>query len=242
MKVAIVVGFFDPVWAELEKRYSAQIAEKTLVLIKPEEPKPIPCIAEIASRISDLCGKAESALILVAQLVGYEWVVAKVEEMATLAEARNVGLDIAVRITKEASDWKWVQSIVGEFGLPQPSSVTMATVRRALGDTKVLCVSMEGRTRLSDALLRAGFPKEAVEQFFVERLIPPAKNSNLISSISAESGQCRHLLYAWDGLRTLPSSVKKQFRGKHYESATAAQVAESFKKWVMKFKEVLEGV
>ena len=236
MRVAIVVGFFDRVWTELEREYSAQIAEKTLILVKQAQPRPIPNISEIASRLSEASSRAQSILIITASLARYPWVPEKVQEMACAEENRIAGLTIRTEVQRHANDWQSIIKILNDFGLAPPSSVPVEVVRRALGKTRVLCVSMEGRTTIRAALQRAGFPESALDEFCIERVIPAGKNPNLLSSISAESSTCAHLLYAWHGLRTLSPTVKKRFKGKQYESATAAQVAEAFKRWVLKFR------
>jgi hypothetical protein len=236
LKVAIVVGFFDPVWAELQREYAAHVAEKTLILVKPALPSPIPRIPDVASRVADASGRAKSLLVVAASLDNYEWVPMRIEEMVVTIGRRTAGLEVRTEIRKSATDPKEILQLIADFALEPPLPISVELLRTALRDTKVLCVSMEGRTTLRDALMRAGFPEEAWDLYFVERIIPGARNSNLLNSIGLESHQCTHLLYAWDGLRTLSSAVKKKFKGKQYECPTAAQVAEAFKRWVLKFK------
>lgn len=73
MNIAIVVGFLDPVWLKLEQAYSAQIQAKSLILVKPIHPDPIPRIADFSARLAEASSRADSVLIIAARLVNYEW-------------------------------------------------------------------------------------------------------------------------------------------------------------------------
>jgi hypothetical protein len=53
-----------------------------------------------------------------------------------------------------------------------------------------------------------------------------------MNRLGQKAKQYEHLLYAWDGLRTIKADVKKKFTGKAYEAETAAKVIEIFRKWL----------
>jgi hypothetical protein len=234
LKVVIVVGFFESVYLELEKQFAAQIAEKTVVFVKPAHPTPIPRIADISSRLADATRKASSILLVTARLENYEWIPEKVEQMAAVARSKNTNLEILTEVGKNASDHCEIADLITGFGLEKPRPISAAALGEALGGSKALCVSITGKTKIRDALRRAGFPDEVFDSHFIERIIPTGKNSNLLYSLGAESQHCLHLLYAWDGLRTLDPSVKRKFKGKQYERKTAAHVVEDFKRWVLR--------
>jgi len=154
--------------------------------------------------------------------------------MANACEARNAAVKVETKILLSARDHNDVLEMIETYQLAKPSPLTVEMVRRAVGNTKVLCMNMEGRTSVFGALLRAGIPQEALNEMFVERTVGPAKNSNLLSSLTSEAQQCSHLLYAWDGLRTLAPNVKRKFKGKQFEAPTAAQVAEAARRWIVR--------
>jgi hypothetical protein len=109
----------------------------------------------------------------------------------------------------------------------------MQLLQDVLGSSRVLCANLEGKTSFFEALIRAGVPAEACGRFFVERSVTAGRNSNLMSVLGEEAKICDHLLYAWDGLRTLTPAVKRKFKGKAYEAQTGPKVIEIFRKWLL---------
>ena len=96
---------------------------------------------------------------------------------------------------------------------------------------RVLCVSLEGKTSIIEALERAGFASDAVSQCFEEERVEGGRNSGLLQHLSSRSLQYRYLLYAFDGLRTLSPAIKHKFV-KCWEAPNAAKVVAQFKKWI----------
>ena len=62
-----------------------------------------------------------------------------------------------------------------------------------------------------------------------------------MNTVGNTAKHCEHLLYAWEGLRTLKATVKRRFTGKACEAASAAQVAQMFKNWVLAEYKRIEG-
>lgn len=117
--------------------------------------------------------------------------------------------------------------------LPEPSEITVELSRSRLSGQKVLCVVVDGHTGFLKSLCRAGFPQCLWDEFFEEMVLPPGKNSNLMEMLYHKADGFAHLLYAWTGLRTLPSKVKNRYVGKAFEAPTAKDVVNLFKPWVL---------
>jgi hypothetical protein len=172
-------------------------------------------------------------MIVLAVLENYKWVEGKVQGMINTAHSRKPCVDFKLKIYKDAGAVDQVLADVEQFGLPQPATITMELLERVLGDARVLCASSDGKTTIRDALRRAGFPPEAADKFFSECIVTPGRNSNLIAALSEGASHCDHLLYAWEGLRTLDAKTKKRFSGRCYEANSAAKVVEIFRKWIL---------
>lgn len=237
MKVVFVVGFYDTVRGALEKKYSSQLGAGTLVFIRQASGKPIPDLQDFNSRFSHIAPKCDSVMVLLAILQNYGWVADKVAALIHRVGERHphvkielsapprleVGVGAAEELIKE----------IEEFGLPAPETITLQMLEQILGNTQVLCMSLEGKAGFAEALERANFPHECITRFFIERPIGPGRNSNLMNIVSQEARRCAHFLYAWDGLRTLKPDVKRKFSGKAYEAQTSAKVIEIFRKWLL---------
>ena len=124
-----------------------------------------------------------------------------------------------------------VSDAIDAFGSKCPDVISLERVRSRIGGGSVLCVSMDGRTNVIDALARVGFGDDALK-CFTEEKIPGSRNSNLMDYLRSRAAGFGYLLYAWDGLRTSTPEVKAKFQ-RCYEAATAAKVAEMFKRWVL---------
>ena len=92
---------------------------------------------------------------------------------------------------------------------------------------------LDCHTSFREALGRAGFPDCVWDECFEELTVPRGKNSNLMEVLHGKADGFSHLLYAWTGLRTLPSKVKKRYSGTALEGPTAADVVNIFKRWVL---------
>jgi hypothetical protein len=237
LRIVFVVGLYDTVREELQKRYAAQLGAGTLIFIRQTSGNPIPDLRDFNSRISDVAKRCASIRVLLAVLTGYEWVEAKVHQILDRVGSHNPRVEICVSAPPRREVGI---GIVGElideieaFGLDPPDAVTVPILEGVLGDSRVLCLSLAGKAGFGEALTRAGFPPESIGRFFVERSISPGRNSNLMAIIIQDSKHCDHLLYAYDGLRTLKADVKKKFSGKAYEAVTTARVIEVFRKWIL---------
>jgi len=220
-----VLGFFNEVYPEIEREYAAQIDAKILLCIRQGPPN-MPDFSLLSTRLHQLPRSVDSLVVLLATFRDKAWVKNKVEAMTAIA-----GVKTEIIIYKNAGYQKLVEDIAS-MGLAIPDAINMEGLRKILGEDKVLCVSANGRPKFCGALKRNGFSEEAVAAFFVERIVSSGKNSNLLSVLSEAGKSCQHLLYAYDGLRTLSPEAKASFSGKCYEAVTAGKVVIVFRKWL----------
>jgi hypothetical protein len=118
--------------------------------------------------------------------------------------------------------------------LPEPSEITLEIMRAKLGGGKALCVVMAGRTSFQETFVRAAFPPECTtDEFFNDYIVPNGRNSNLIERLFDKAAEYRYLLYAWNGLRSMPASVKRKYAGAAFEGQTPREVVNLFKRWLL---------
>jgi hypothetical protein len=232
VKIAFVAGFFDPVKKALEEEpYSGHQASGSLVWIRQKAMNREVNLHEFSSRFFDRVKQADSVLTLLAILRGREWVEASVQGIITRAKETMPDLNSEVLTFRNAGDRSGVIKALDAFGLASPSLIGREKVRAKVSEDKVLCVSLEGKTSILDALLRAGFEAETIQAHFHEERIDGARNSGLMEHLALRAVQYKHLLYAWDGLRTLKPEVGRKFTT-CCEAPNAAKVVQLFKKWI----------
>lgn len=235
MKVAFVVGFYEPVRRALERRFAKQLKVSSLVWVRQVSSNREPDLGMFASRLAQqLAAGAKQILVMVALLSGTKWVEGSVRAIVADAMVRYSGVDVQIYFENKATNADFVLQQVTEFGLPEPSEISVDLLRWRLSGAKVLCVVMDGHTGFQESLSRAGFPPECVsEEFFAEMVVPRGKNSNLMGTLHDKADQHRHILYAWTGLRTMPSKVKKRYSVIAFEGPTATDVVNLFKRWLL---------
>lgn len=232
MKIAFVGGFFDPVKKALDEGpYSEHQASGSLVWIRQKAVNREVNLHEFSARFFDRVKHADSALILLAILKEREWVEASVQGMIDRARESMPDLGCEMLTFRNAGDRNGVMNALDAFGLPSPTVIGREKVCARVSGGKVLCVSLEGKTSILDALGRAGFDAEAIHAHFHEERIVGARNSGLIEHLALRAAQYKHLLYAWDGLRTLKPDVGRKFTT-CCEAPNAAKVVQIFKKWI----------
>ena len=232
MKIAFVAGFFDPVKKALEdKPYSDHQANGSLVWIRQKAMNREVNLHEFSAQFFDRVKQADSILILLAMLKGKEWVEPSVQGIVARAKETNPELSYELLTFRNAGDRKGVLQALDSFGLPPSTLIGCGKVRSKVPEGKVLCVSLEGKTSIIDALGRAGFTAEAVQAHFYEERIDGARNSGLMEQLASRPAQYKHLLYAWEGLRTLKPEVGRKFTT-CYEAPNAAKLVQIFKKWI----------
>lgn len=232
MKIAFVAGFFDPVKKALEEGpYSEHQASGSLVWIRQKAMNREVNLHEFSARFFDRVKQADSVLTLLAILKGREWVDASVRGIIARGKENRPDLSCEMQTFRNAGDRDGVMRALDAFGLPSPSLIGREKVRAKVSEEKVLCVSLEGKTSILDALARAGFEAETIQAHFHEERIDGSRNSGLMEHLALRAVQYKHLLYAWDGLRTLKPEVGRKFTT-CCEAPNAAKVVQVFKKWI----------
>jgi len=209
------------------------VRQKSLIWIGTAAPKNNLDLGQFSGRYFQQLGQGiDGVLVLAAARRGSEWVADRVASIIQQGRDRFPLVPCELRTTKNLGDKEWIFNAILEYGVPvQPDELTEQDVRAKVGTGSVFCVSMAGRTSIVDALGRARFTKAAIDGCFVEERIQPARNSSLMDHLVGRAKQHGHLLYAWDGLRTLKPDVKTRFQ-KAYEAPSAAAVVELFSKWI----------
>lgn len=230
MKIAFVAGFYDPVKKVIDDVHSEHLGNGSLIWIR-QGPNGMASLNEFSERFFDRIKVAESILVLLAVPRGREYVAQSVERILQKGKERRENLTCELVTFKNAGDRYEVLQRLKDFGLSDSVAVDVATIRLKVPDGQVLCISGGGKTRILDALKRASFSAEAVETCFCEERIEGARNSNLMEFIESRSDQHTHLIYAWEGLRSMPPKVKRKFH-KCYEAQNAAKVVQLFKDYV----------
>jgi hypothetical protein len=231
MKIAFVAGFYDPVKEALDNSYSAHQANGSLVWIGQRELHREADLTELSSRFFDAAERAEFVRVVLHVPRDRAWVKASVYGILAGGKAQHSTLEFDVVPLDNDGDCNGVLKCIADFGLAAPADVECACVRAKIPSGKVLCVSLEGKTSIKEALERAAFAPEAVSRCFEEERIEGGKNSGLLQHLSSRSLQYRYLLYAFDGLRHLSPAIKHKFI-KCWNEANAAKVVAQFKKWI----------
>jgi hypothetical protein len=234
LKTVFVVGFYDPVKKVLEQRYSQYLETQTVIWIRQIGRHREANITELAQRLGDrLSTGTTDVLMLLAVPRGQEWVTDAVVQMMESSKARYPGVEFNFRTFENLGNAIGVQDAILNFEPLDLGEISSAIVRARIGHgCTVLCVSLDGKTAIAEALTRANFSAGCIADCFVEERITGARNSNLMEHLTSRSKQHKHLLYAWDGLRTLKPKVKAKY-DLCFEAPTAAMVVDLLRRWIL---------
>ena len=232
MKIAFVAGFYDPIKEALDNPYSEHQANGSLVWIRQKELHKEADLTELSSRLIDAIKRADSVRVILHIPRGRTWVFDSVQGILEKGKGMNSALEFDIVPFENDGDRDGVLQCIADFGLPAPADVECATIRTKIPSGKILCVSLEGKTSIIDALQRAQFAPETITQCFEEERIEGGRNSGLLQMLSSRSLQYRYLIYAFEGLRHLSPAVKHKFV-KCWNEANAAKVVAQFKKWIL---------
>jgi hypothetical protein len=235
LKVALIVGFYEPVRKALERRFSEQMRLSALIWVRQvalNREADLPMFASQLAR--QLANGAKQVLVMVALPREQGWVEGSVRNIILEATSIHPDVDIQLSFEEKAADVDTVLQKVGDFDLPEPSVISAELLRSKLSTKTVLCVVMDGHTGFSESFVRAGFPPECIcQEFFVDMVVPRGKNSNLMKVLYNKATQHQHILYAWTGLRTMPAKVKKRYSQMAFEGPTAKDVVNLFTRWLL---------
>jgi len=237
VKVAFVVGFFNPVGSALQDAFEEQLDGGTLI-----------CVSKTSSRYpfdvnkfkSQLFQKAtameiDSILVVAADLRGQEWLTSSLQQMVDAARDRSDGKDIQLVLCKDAQNPAPVIESISAFGLVvsgecggEVSESDLIAYRQL---KKVLCVRGKNQSGFEDALRRAGFQFANFEHHFVE--VPLSYGSNVGQTLKESAKHHICLLYAWGELKYLQPATKTKWDNLHQGENPAAAVA--------RFKQAIQG-
>jgi hypothetical protein len=162
---------------------------------------------------------------------GREWVAASIQGIVERGKESNANLQCEVVPLGNDADCDGVLKCVAGFDLPAPDPLNSAEIRKKIPAGKILCMSLEGKTSVNDALERAGFSPQTIAECFEVQPREGGHNSNLLQHLASRSLQYRYLVYAFEGLRTLSPAIKHKFT-KCWEAPNAAKAVALFKKWI----------
>ena len=229
MKVAFVLGFYNPVEVVLQSRFPAEFNCGNLIWIGRLSKNYPFDLKRFKGRFLSVLDDAtkDDVLVLIPKLRDYDWAEASVR--AILEQTRDYphkGVELLTLPDAQNSDQ--VVAELNRFGLKAQASpvLPVAKLQEYLGDSRVLCVRAMWQASFAKSLEHMGVPRELFNDRFNERTVSPGQNSNLIRELKKAASRFDQLLYAWKSLRTLPAKVKKQYKGKVLEAATTAEVVE----------------
>jgi len=227
LRVAFVLGFYDPVKAALASIYAERLKDGSIIWIGQKAHGREANLSEFSALYLEKCkAGAERILVLVAQIRGREFVVDAVQGIMQASGSGEKPIPF-----ENAGDRDGVLQCIADFGPDGPTELSCEAIQSKIPKGRILCVSLDRNTSVLDALRRAGFSEVALRTFFEEERIAGARNSGLMEHLAARSKQYSYLLYSFQGLRTLTPEVKGKFE-RCYEAPTAAKLAELARRWM----------
>lgn len=226
MKIAFVVGFFEPVRQALRARYPDDAYRNRLIWIESHKR----AITVFRERFYDVVKTASGLLVCLGRSGSERHLEDAIQGIVSVG-ASQFSTPIQFEVFGNQFEAAPLVELVETFGLDAETEIGVGQVRAKVGNRKILCVSLQGKTPICAALRRAGVSGEAISTCFHEEVQKSGKNSNLMQNLKSRSASYCCLLYAWDGLRTSDEDVKDSYAFRPIEARTAAEVAELFKKW-----------
>ncbi|MGC2246569.1 MAG: hypothetical protein WA609_08190 [Terriglobales bacterium] len=222
MKTAFVVGFFDPVRKALNTRFPKN---DRLIWIEPGKT----ALVVFKERFYDVIKTADDILVCLGRSGSQRYLEEAVIGIIGVAQAQHAAT-VQFKAFGNLYDSAPVVELVESFGLKTEPLIDIAQLRFKVAEGKILCVSIEGKTSIFSALLRAGFSADVIRECFTEEQYKSGRNSNLMQDLKSRAQSHTCLLYAWGGLRTSTPEVKNAYKYGCHEASTASQVVELFKK------------
>ena len=222
MKIAFVVGFFDPVKKALDDRFPKN---DRLIWIDPGKD----ALIVFKQRFYDVVTTADGILVCLGRRGSERHLEDAAAGIIAVAQ-KQYATAIQFNAFGNLYDSAPVVELVESFGLETESPIGVAHVRSRVADGKILCVSLEGKTSIFSALQRAGFSADVIRECFTEEQYKGGRNSNLMQDLKSRAQSHSCLLYAWGGLRTSTPDVKGAYKYGCHEAPTASQVVELFKR------------
>ena len=235
MKVAFVVGFFDPVKDQLKREFPRQLETGSIFWISQGKGQSVDITEFKTLFYRELNKKPESVCVLIAVIRDYEWAKHTFESIVEDGRAKLPSCQISLSFYDDRSAATRIASEIAGIGFSEIQEVTFDQVKAKLKGSKVICVVADGQTPIKAALARGGFSSAIISEFFDEENVATGKNSTLMEHLQTYTKTYSHMLYAWKNLRTSGPGLVKAFRksGIFYEAESAAKVVEMFRKWIL---------
>jgi hypothetical protein len=229
VRIAFVIGFFDPVKIALDECYPEPTYRDRLIWI----PGRRSAVIEFKGRFYDVVRTAEAIHVCLGRSENQSHIEDAVRGIVRVATERYASTTVTVDVFGNQYDPEPVMQIIKSLGIETRPQICSDKIRTKVGDGKILCMSLYGKTSIFTALERAGFPPAAVGECFHEEVRAGARNSNLMEDLKSCAAKYTYLIYAWEGLRTLSPDVKNRFKYGCQEARSASQVVELFKRWII---------
>lgn len=227
MKIAFVVGFYDPVKIALNECYPENTYRDRLIWI----PKGPGSLAVFKGRFYDVVRTAEGLLICLGRAKSESYLEEAMRGIIRIAQ-EQYATPINCKVFGNLYEAAPVIELVKCFAIETQPQIAVEAVRKKISRGKIICISLAGKTSILAALERAGFSTAAITECFEEEVVEGARNSNLNSHLKSKAGSYSYLIYAWEGARTISPEAKDAFAVGCAEGRSAAQVVALFKKWI----------
>jgi hypothetical protein len=240
VKVAFVVGFFNPVKRKLETLYKDELNRHTLQFLGKESPYQAFDLPAFKARFFELAGNdsPDPILVLAAETRGFEWVTSQLEGAVNGGRSRaGDRKQIHLDLFQDAQNADPVLEALKQFWLEAGSAdevakeITESELRAYLRGKRALCARGLNQTGFEEALRRANLRFSRFDEYFAE--LPLAYGSNVTQTLKNAASSYSCLLYAWGELRYLAHPAKKNWKVLFQGDAPAAAVAR-FKKAVLR--------
>jgi hypothetical protein len=229
MKIAFILGFFDPVRKALKECYPEDTYSDRILWISSGNGT----VTAFKGRYYDVVSTADSILVCVGASSKQKALLLGVDGIVSSGAAAYPQTPVKVEKFGNLFDGAPVLACVKQFGVEAQPPISVAQIRRRIPAGKILCVSPAGKTTIKVALERIGFSVDALNECFEEKLCQTARNSNLMQELESRAKTYPCLLYAWEGLRTSDPEIQKKYTHGWLEARSAAQVAALFHKWIV---------
>ncbi len=231
MRIAFVLGFFDPVLKELKSQFPRELRLRSLIWIRQTKIGGPPDLTDFSSQLFDrLTQGATHILLIVAVLSGKEWIEERLRSMVAEARERFSGSVVEIIFEKKAMASELIIPRLREFECTIPQEVTRELLARKLGGSKILCVREKSSTSFRRALERHGISEELFEEFFVEHSVQADSSKE---GLQKKVHSFKYVFYAFYGFGHPFGGFLDEFRGTLFKESLAVGCAMSFKKWLL---------
>jgi hypothetical protein len=227
VKIAFVVGFYDPVKTSLNACYPESVYADRIHWIAADKGS----IEAFKGRFYEVVKTAEALLVCLGRSEAEKRIEDAIRGIVNVGK-KHYQKPIDFEVFGNKYDPLPVVERVKSFGVESEPQIGPDDIRPKIPSGKILCMSLAGKTTIITALQRIGFSNASIRECFQEEVRTGARNSNLNQDLQTRARTYTYLLYAWEGLRHITPEAKKSFRFGCHDARSAAQVVVLFKKWI----------